>query len=303
MGPPRVARIEPAPASSASKTPARVDRGVGVPLVVGREDRRALDAEHPRQGAQVTARVEVAAAGAEVVDLDRLDDVGADAGALGELVDAETQAFAGRGELRARSPGSSTRRSATSSPIRSGSSTSGAACSSPQTWVSSSKTSSSSARDLVAHLGAGAPRRCRGPGRGSALATSSLPGRSRVVLRRSSLGSSPSSRALEAARRPRLIRWAIGRSRVRDPTRQGRAGASSPTCLDGLDRRRPPADPRRSPATVSSTSLRRRRRWSRRPGCGRRRARAAQPSGRDRRRPRACPDRAGRPAASGAAAG
>ena len=81
--------------------PARVDRRVGVPLVVRREQRRDVDAEHPGERAQVAAGVEVAAAGREVVDLDRLDHVRPDAGALGELVDAEPEPGAGGDELGA----------------------------------------------------------------------------------------------------------------------------------------------------------------------------------------------------------
>ena len=44
----------------------------------------------------MTAGVEVAAAGREVVDLDRLDHVRADPGALGQLVDAQPEAACGR---------------------------------------------------------------------------------------------------------------------------------------------------------------------------------------------------------------
>ncbi len=47
----------------------------------------------------MAAGVEVAAAGREVVDLDRLDDVRADPGALGELVDAQPDPHAGGGQL------------------------------------------------------------------------------------------------------------------------------------------------------------------------------------------------------------
>ncbi len=56
-------------------------------------------AEHPGERAQVAPRVEVAAAGAEVVDLERLDHVGPDPGALGELVDAQAEADPGGGQL------------------------------------------------------------------------------------------------------------------------------------------------------------------------------------------------------------
>ena len=82
--------------------PTRVDRRVGVALVVGRQQGRRVDAQHPGQGAQVAAGVEVAAARGEVVDLDRLDDVGADPGALGQLVDGEAQARARRQRGRGR---------------------------------------------------------------------------------------------------------------------------------------------------------------------------------------------------------
>ena len=77
LRPPRVPRIEP-PARwpARPRTRARVDRRVGVALVVGLQQRRGVDAEHPRQRAQVTAGVEVAAARPEVVELDGLDDVG-----------------------------------------------------------------------------------------------------------------------------------------------------------------------------------------------------------------------------------
>ena len=79
--------------------PAGVDRRGGVAVVELREQRRRVLAEHARQRAQVAAGVEVAAAGREVVDLDRLDDVRADPGALGELVDAQPDPDAGGGQL------------------------------------------------------------------------------------------------------------------------------------------------------------------------------------------------------------
>ena len=80
----------------------RVDRALGVALVVGRQQRCDVDAEDPGQRAQVAAGVEVAAARREVVDLDRLDHVRADPGALGQLVDVEAQPGAGRGAARGR---------------------------------------------------------------------------------------------------------------------------------------------------------------------------------------------------------
>ena len=63
--------------------------------------------EDPGQRAQVAAGVEVAAAGREVVDLDRLDHVRADPGALGELVDGEAEPASGRRPARGPMTGSS----------------------------------------------------------------------------------------------------------------------------------------------------------------------------------------------------
>ena len=103
FGPPATAadRAVPAGGELGLEDPARVDRRVGVLVVVGRQQRRHVDAEHPGQGAQVAARVEVAAARREVVDLDRLDDVRADPGPVGELVDREPQPLAGGRQLGA----------------------------------------------------------------------------------------------------------------------------------------------------------------------------------------------------------
>ena len=100
FGPPRVARMPPLVSELGLEHPARVDRGVGVALVVRRQQRRRIDAEDAREGADVAAGVEVAATGHEVVGLDRLDHVRTDAGALGELVDRQPQAGAGGRELR-----------------------------------------------------------------------------------------------------------------------------------------------------------------------------------------------------------
>ena len=92
-------RPVPAAGELGLEDPARVDGRVGVGVVVRRQQGRDVDAEHPGQGAQVPAGVEVAAARREVVDLDGLDDVRTDPGALGELVDREPQPLAGRGQL------------------------------------------------------------------------------------------------------------------------------------------------------------------------------------------------------------
>ena len=102
FGPPRVPRMRAVAAGGqlGLEHPARVDRRVGVAVVVGRQQRRRVDAEHPGQRAQVAAGVEVAAAGREVVDLDRLDDVRPDPGALGQLVDGEAEPGAGGDQLR-----------------------------------------------------------------------------------------------------------------------------------------------------------------------------------------------------------
>ena len=104
FGPPRVPRIEPlAPvASSASKTRRGLIGGVGVALVVRRQQRRHVDAEHAGQRAQVATGVEVAAARLEVVDLDGLDHVRADAGAVGQLVDASGPGGCGLRRARVR---------------------------------------------------------------------------------------------------------------------------------------------------------------------------------------------------------
>ena len=105
FGPPRVRADRAGAGQLGLEDPARVDRGVGVALVVRREQRRRVDAEHPGQGAQVAAGVEVATAGAEVVDLDRLDHVRADPGAVGELVDGQPEPRRGRPRTADRSPG------------------------------------------------------------------------------------------------------------------------------------------------------------------------------------------------------
>ena len=80
---------------------AGLDRGPGVVLVVQREQLARLEAEDAGQGAQVAAGVEVAAARREVVDLDALQDVRADPGAVAERVDAQPGAVAGGGDQRA----------------------------------------------------------------------------------------------------------------------------------------------------------------------------------------------------------
>ena len=58
-------------------------------VVVQVEELLGVQAEDPSEGAQVTPGVEVAAAGLEVVDLDALEDVRPDPGALAEHVDAQ----------------------------------------------------------------------------------------------------------------------------------------------------------------------------------------------------------------------
>ena len=63
--------------------------------VVRRDDRRRLDAEHPGEHPQVAAGVEVAATRREVADLDRLDDVRPDPGAVGQVVDRHAEPLAG----------------------------------------------------------------------------------------------------------------------------------------------------------------------------------------------------------------
>ena len=103
FGPPRVPRSGPLRpvASSASKTRRGSTGASAYRSAYVSSSGADVQAEDSGQGAQVAARVEVAAARQEVVDLQGLDDVRPDPGPLGELVDAQPQPLARGPQLRA----------------------------------------------------------------------------------------------------------------------------------------------------------------------------------------------------------
>ena len=76
----------------------RLTSDAGILLLAALEQRLRIGSDRRRDGADVSAGVEVAAAGREVVVLDRLDKGPADACGLGDLFDGQSRVLAGRRE-------------------------------------------------------------------------------------------------------------------------------------------------------------------------------------------------------------